>query len=214
VTQPEVVPPPPGEAQGITAIRDDDLRNKWPALLEAATALFHANGYSRTSMQDLADAVGLLKGSLYHYIRSKDDLLFSVIQAHHRQVFQNVTNVRAMPGDAEAKLRQFVRWHAEYTLRNHVRATVFHNEYKFLSTERRREIVAARDEYEDVLRSLVAEAHDAGVLNPSVDPKLATFFILGAINWPARWYRLDGEMSADAIAARFTDWLLAGLMAR
>ncbi len=82
-----------------------------------------------------------------------------------------------------------------------------------LSPERRAEIVAARDRYERTLRKFIVQGIKDGEFR-EVDPKLAVFAILGAINWIARWYRPEGAVHAPELGAQFADYLVGGLMCR
>jgi hypothetical protein len=82
-----------------------------------------------------------------------------------------------------------------------------------LSAERRSEIVAARDRYERVLRRLIVQGIEEGEFK-DVDPKIAVFAILGAINWIARWYQPEGAVQAPELGAQFADYLVGGLRRR
>jgi TetR/AcrR family transcriptional regulator len=107
-----------------------------------------------------------------------------------------------------------------YLIREHVRVMTetlegspLAFEVPALSPERRAEIIAARDRYERVLRDLVLQGIREGEFE-QVDPKIAVFAILGAINWIARWYRPEGAIHAAELGSNFADYLVGGLMCR
>lgn len=187
---------------------------RWREVVDAAAECFHKKGYAGTSIHDVASAVGLLKGSLYHYIRSKDDLLFAVVREHHEAVFANVERVKSLDATYVEKLRAFISWHVEYNASNWQRAGVFYHEFRYLSPERLAEIVDARDAYERELRTLIAEGARAGEIRADVDPKLIAFVVLGVLNSLHQWYRPDGALPAGVIADHFATLLLEGLAGR
>src|SRR5438093_6121381 len=86
-------------------------RRRQNEVLQAAARVFHEKGYESTSIQDIAEAVGILKGSLYYYIRSKEDLLYEILQAVHEDALANIRRVDELEGDALQKLRAFVTAH-------------------------------------------------------------------------------------------------------
>ena len=86
-------------------------RRRQQEILEAAARVFHEKGYESTSIQDIADSVGILKGSLYYYITSKEDLLFEIIQGVHEEALKNLDRTAAVEGDALQKIRAFVVVH-------------------------------------------------------------------------------------------------------
>lgn len=187
---------------------------RWREVVDAAAECFHRKGYAGTSIHDVASAVGLLKGSLYHYIRSKDDLLFAVVREHHEAVFANVERVKSLDASYVEKLRAFIRWHVEYNAANWQRAGVFYHEFRYLSAERLAAIVDARDAYERELRTLIAEGAQAGEIRADVDPKLIAFVVLGVLNSLHQWYRPDGPLPAAAIGEQFATLLIQGVVER
>jgi hypothetical protein len=107
-----------------------------------------------------------------------------------------------------------------YLIREHVRimtetldGSPLAFEVPALSAERRAEVISARDHYEKVLRDLIVQGIKDGEFR-EVDPKIAVFAILGAINWIARWYRPEGEIHAPELGAQFADYLVGGLKCR
>ena len=89
-------------AKPVGARRSRPPRRRRQEILEAAAGVFHAKGYKATSIQDIADAVGILKGSLYYYITSKEDLLFEILEDVHQQGLRNLERIEATPRDAAA----------------------------------------------------------------------------------------------------------------
>lgn len=198
-------------AEGATAAEVRHRRRE-SEIVAAAARIFHEKGYGATSIQDVAEAVGILKGSLYYYIDSKEDLLFAVVEKVHRLGLAFLDEWRRLDVDPLTRLRIVVEGHVRNNLENWTSVGVFFHDFRSLGPERRAEIVGYRDVYDRFLRELIVEAQDAGVLDPEVDPKIATIAILGMLNWVYQWYRPDGPLSPDAIAAEFADLVLSGLV--
>ena len=106
-------------------------------IIDAAAAIFTEKGYAATSIQDVADAVDILKGSLYYYIDSKDDLLYEVIQEVHEGGLENLERAKLYEGTALEKIRGFVWNHITYNAENLTKIAVFFHDFMNLSEERR-----------------------------------------------------------------------------
>lgn len=185
-------------------------------ILAAAMELFSDKGYHSTSMRDIADRLGLQAGSLYVHIRSKEEVLFEIVDRAADRFAEAIERARAEAeargADPEAALRLAVRNHLQVVSDNLDTATVFFHEWKFLDPDRRALILAKRDAYEAAFRDLIAQGIDAGVFRP-VDPRLAGLAVLSMCNWFYQWYSPAGPLSAHEIADRFVDLLLGGLRA-
>jgi AcrR family transcriptional regulator len=186
-------------------------RRRQQEILEAAARVFHEKGYESTSIQDIADSVGILKGSLYYYITSKEDLLFEIIQGVHEEALKNLDRTAAVEGDALQKIRAFVVVHFTHNAHNLVKMAVFFQDFRSLNGERRQVIVEERDLYDSFLRDLIRQAQDEGTVCPDIEPKLAAITILGMMNWIYHWYRPGGDLSASEIANAYADFVIAGL---
>jgi AcrR family transcriptional regulator len=180
-------------------------------VISAAAKLFQEKGYEATSIQDIADELGILKGSLYYYIDTKEDLLFAIIQEVHETALEGLEASRATEGNALVKIRAFV-FNQVMHIASHVeRAGVFFQDFRSLSPERRELIIEERDVYEQFLRDLIDQGQQEGVICTDLDPKFAALAILGTFNWMYQWYRPSGERTPDEIAAIFADFLLPAL---
>lgn len=189
--------------QARTRRRDQGERRQ--EIIDAAAVIFQEKGYTATSIRDVAESVDILKGSLYYYIKSKDDLLFSVIQEVHEGGLANLESGMNADGSALDNIHVFVTRHATYNAANLVKMTVFFHDFRSLSDERRREIVEERDIYDRHLRGLIKAGQEEGSVRADVDPKLAAFWILGGMNWMYQWYRPSGTQPLEVIANEFAD---------
>jgi TetR/AcrR family transcriptional regulator, cholesterol catabolism regulator len=174
-------------------------------ILEEAARLFGRRGYHATSMRDIGEASGMLAGSLYAHISSKEDLLYEIVLRAANRFLDELTAIAAEDASPEERLRRAMRAHVAVVASNVDAAWVFHHEWKALSGERREEIRRLRRRYERLWDEVVRE------LPGSADPRFARLLVLSAANWTYTWYRPDGPLSPVEVADRFTDLLLAGL---
>ena len=174
-------------------------------ILEVAARLFGRRGYHATSMRDIGEAAGMLAGSLYAHISSKEDLLFEIVLRAANRFLDELTAIVATDASPEERLRRAMRAHVAVVASNVDASWAFHHEWKALSGERLEEIRGLRRRYERLWDQIVRD------LPGAADPRFARLLVLSAANWTYTWYRPDGPLSPDEVADRFTDLLLAGL---
>ncbi len=180
-------------------------------ILQAAIDLFASKGYHATSMQDIADALGIQRGSLYHHIESKEDLLFEIMKSGITKMIEPVESVVSSPLPADEKLDRFIETHFD-TISSLGSARVLFRDLKSLPPARRQKIIADRDHYEGLVRRIIVEGVASGQFRP-VDPKFAGLVVLGVCNWACNWYSPNGPLSRAQIARIFANLLLRGLEA-
>ncbi|HSR28926.1 MAG TPA: TetR/AcrR family transcriptional regulator [Anaerolineae bacterium] len=182
-------------------------------LLETASRLFKEKGYHNTSMQDLADALGLQKGSLYYYIDSKKELLRQMLEHATSFLADQIDEIYSSDLPPPDKLRWALEHHA-VTMMDHLDlVTVYLQEYRNLPPKRLQEALAVRKHYEQVLMQIVQDGIALGDFC-TVDVKMAIFGLLGMLNWTHEWFSPDGQFSSQEIAVMLTDLALYGLMKR
>jgi AcrR family transcriptional regulator len=177
-------------------------------LVAVAARLFAERGYHGTSMADLAEAMGVQKGSLYSLTGSKQDLLL-VVTREGAAAFH--TALDRVPEDADplARIGAALRGHLAVVAEQADTATVFTREWRFLQEP---ELTAFRDErrrYETRWRSLLAEAAERGMLRADLDFEATVLLVLSAANWAYTWIRPGAD--TDALADRFFAVLLDGV---
>lgn len=189
------------------------VRPKHDELTAAAVRLFREKGYHATSMQDLAEAVGIQRGSLYHYIEAKEDLLWEIMERAIGRLLAGVEPIAQSGRPADARLRQAVAVHLQTAAHLRDELTILHVELKSLAPHRRAQMQAARDRYQELFRSMIREGVARGEFR-NADPRAAVFAILGACNWFTQWFHAGGPMGSEAFANEFADLFLDGLVSR
>jgi AcrR family transcriptional regulator len=182
-------------------------------LIRAAARLFSTRGYHGTSMQHLADALGLQRGSLYAHIGSKQDLLFDVVEEGAEHFLARGQEAVNLGAPAAERLRALLVGHVETAAQHLESATVFLNEWRYLSPEPRAEIKAKRDAYEAMLVRIIEDGIAGGDFRPDTDVRFATLLTLSAGNWTYAWYRPGGNMTPRDIGERFAELIIKGLEA-
>jgi len=186
-------------------------RKREREILDAAAEIFRRQGYADTSVQDVADAVGILKGSLYYYIDSKEDLLFRVLSEVHEMAGEIVEAVRAMDAPPLERLDEYIRRHVEYNTRNLAKIAVYYHDFGLLSQDRRAEIVKQRAVYEDLLGELIREAQATGEVDPNLSPRLVSNGIFGMLNWIYTWFRPEGSVTPDYLGRLYANLVINGI---
>ena len=177
-------------------------------LTRQAARLFAEKGYHGTSVGDLAEAMGVQKGSLYAHIDSKADLLWDVARDGAAAFHSGLDGIDdTLP--ATDKIRLALRAHLRVVVEQLDVATVFIREWRYLEGERRDEIVTERRRYEERIRALFREGRDLGELRSDLDDSTAALLALSAANWAYTW--LQPGRNTDDLADRFYDQLLDGM---
>ncbi len=206
------VPDFPTAAQGRPGPPLSDHSPRRAELVAAAARLFSAKGYHGTSMQDLGRALGLQRGSLYAHIGSKEELLFDVVNQGAERFLVMARQAASSGEPAAARLRALLVGHVSTAAQHLDSATVFLNEWRYLSAGPRAQIQAKRDHYEAVVRAIISDGIASGEFAPGVDAAMAGRLVLSAGNWIYTWYRPDGALSAEAIGEELSGLILNGLL--
>lgn len=177
-------------------------------LTREAARLFAQKGYHGTSIGDLADALGVQKGSLYSHITSKEDLLYETLM-DGATAFHGALDAIPETATPVEKIRAALRGHLRVVAEQLDVATVFVQEWRYLEGERRDEFVAERRRYEERIRELLREGRDLGDLRSDLDESAAVLLLLSAANWAYTW--LQPGRDTDELADRFFALLVDGM---
>ena len=183
-------------------------------ILERAAEVFDELGYRGASVEELARRVGLRKGSLYHHVRSKEQILGEVLLRGMTLLqggLPGADDARLAPAD---KVRAAIHFHLEWFAAEPHVTGVFLREGRHLPARLRGRLRAQVKDFERRWVALVREGIAAGAFRPDLDPKVTVYAILGLINSVHRWYRPDGRLSMKRIAEAYADMVLDGLRRR
>ena len=180
-------------------------------LVAAAARLFSERGYHGTSMKHLADELGMLKGSLYAHIGSKEELLYDVVEQGATRFLERGHAASALETGASHRLETFLIGHIETAIEHLDASTVFLNEWRYLRDDLRDAVRAQRDEYESTVRSIVEDGIASGEFRRDADVEMTARLVLSAGNWVYAWYRPGGSLSPLEIGRRYAEMIVRGL---
>lgn len=194
--------------RGAAPTADDSRRAE---LILVAARLFRLNGYERTTVRELAEAVGLRSGSLFHYFRSKEEILLAVMANGIQSVIAEGRALMARHEQPAERLEGLFRLHMD-SLINGVGGDAMHAmiyEWRSLTPQAREQIQQLSTDYEQLWDRAINEAVAQGLLQG--DPAIIRKHVLGGMNFTVRWYRPDGRLSAEQVTEQMLRAALPGL---
>jgi AcrR family transcriptional regulator len=191
------------------AVPDDDDGKTADRLLQTAASLFRRKGYAASSTRELSDLLGIQKASLYHHIRSKEDLLLAISLESLKRIIAAVATAEAF-SDPGQRLEAIIAAHVEAALRDRDMHMTMLIELRSLSPERRSEVLRLRDRYEEMLRKVILEEQQEGRLRTDVETKYLTLGLLNLLNWTIFWFDAQGDLSAAELGSTLSTIFLDG----
>lgn len=188
-------------------------RERQREIIEAAAEVFYQSGYAAASVNDVAGRVGILKGSLYHYIDGKEDLLYQLLVETNESALEIIDELDAAGLTGWAALHPFVTRYTAYNCRNRKKVSVYYRDIGLVGPERFAAVLDQRARFEDWLTAQMRRAQDEGEVDPALDVRLAMMFVFGASNWVYQWYDPAGPRTAEEIGALYADMVAAALRA-
>jgi TetR/AcrR family transcriptional regulator, cholesterol catabolism regulator len=185
-------------------------RGRREQIIEAAKELFREKGYHATTIRDIAQRAGMLSGSLYAHIKTKEDLLFEITEevAHH--FVHSLEPIVASQGSATEKFHAALTSHIAVVTEHLDAAAVFSHEWKALTEERKDVIQRERDRYEELWAAIIAEGVKTGEFH-SEFVRFARIVTLSVANWLYQWYDPEGLLKPNEVAERLAAVLMRGL---
>jgi AcrR family transcriptional regulator len=185
--------------------------NRLGEIYRTAAQLICEKGYDATSMSEIADALGITKAGIYHYIAGKQDLLFGIMSYGMDLLEEHVITPTRAIAEAEPRLRAIVRSHALLITRGTNAVTILMDEVAGLTAAHRRKIIQRKRSYMDYVRETLTQLQAEGKLR-DVDLTVATFSLFGMVLWLSRWYRRGGRLTNEQVAEEITKLVLGGLL--
>ena len=186
--------------------------SRWDDVVEAAARVFSEKGFGGASLEDVANEVGMLKGSLYNYIKSKEDLLFAVVRPDAEELLARARELTQVDLPASEKLRQIAIIHIEIINRHLPYVSVYVQEIAGKNVSQ--EWTAMDREYIHLVEQIFAEGIESGAFDSALDPRIAARSLIGAFNWMTRWYQPGEPAQARAVAGQVADVFLSGVLVR
>lgn len=184
---------------------------KLDEIIGAAAKVFSTRGYHAATVQDIADEVGILKGSLYHHVQSKEELLYLVVKEPIASLYQTVGAIVATDLPASDKLRRATHAHLEAFRRHHPHLFVYLRETKDLQRKFRAATRLSPKQYERFWQQILREGMKSGEFRPDLDVQVVSYGLLGMLNWLYKWYDPKGRLTIREVAEQLASLALGGL---
>ncbi|MES2655661.1 MAG: TetR/AcrR family transcriptional regulator [Bacteroidota bacterium] len=187
--------------------------NRKDQIVDAAALLFKQRGYVSTSMRDLATELGIEAASIYHHIKSKEELLESICFDMANKFISNAKEVNDIYFNAEERLRMAIKLHIETITENQNQSAVFLSEWRNLSEPKLGLFKQLRNQYENQFTIILIDGENEDIFDQT-DKKFAVLSILSTINFVNEWYNPEGKMNAAEIAEKLSNFIMGGLRKR
>lgn len=183
-------------------------------IYDAAVRLFGDRTYSAVSMRDISDAVGILPGSLYTHIASKEQLLLEIVEAGIDKYLDAIRPAADSTAAADRRMRQAIKAHLEVLASNRDHTLIAFHQWKHLGAANQRRVVKKRNAYEAMFTTIVEDGLATGVFVGLSDPRLAVLAIIGMLNGVSEWYSSTGKRSSGEVGDILADLVISGLTGR
>ena len=203
------------EAKPVSApltFREIRYREKERSILKKAAQLFAKKGYEKATIEEIAAGLKLNKASLYHYVKSKEELLFRIQMEALDQANEVLEQALDMDLDPEEKFRKVFKSHVVLATKENIIGNLRQQEF-ILPPKWQQIVITARNRFEKNFMNLIEEGVEAGCFEKK-NWKMAALSILGTLVWIPRWYSHKGELSPEQIADALADFFIRGLTAK
>ncbi len=184
--------------------------NRKEQIQQIAARLFKQKGFEATTMRDIASAMDIEAASLYHHIKSKEEILENICFGMADKFITALKEVNDIYFDAEKRLQMAIQFHVQIMTDNLDESAVFLNEWRSLPEPLLSKFIKLRDQYENEFRVIVTDGIHEDIFDQT-DPKFAALTILSAVNWIYQWYNPQGGKSPGEIANQLSTFILTGL---
>jgi TetR/AcrR family transcriptional regulator, cholesterol catabolism regulator len=187
---------------------------KQQQVIRDAARVFAEHGYDQTTIQDLAQAIDLATGGIYHYVGSKEKLLALICDQLMDPLLERAVELLEGAGEPADQLQALVRLWVIHVIEHRDHMLVFQQERHVIERGAQwRDVRTSRKQFERIVEQLIEKAHAAGQLNLG-DERVAISALLGMVNYTAQWYRPRGRLSPIEIADGYIELLLSPLSNR
>ncbi|MFC8848813.1 MULTISPECIES: TetR/AcrR family transcriptional regulator [unclassified Micromonospora] len=190
-----------------------DPENTRKSLISSALELFEKRGFDRTSVQEIADRATLTKGAFYHHFESKDDLLRHIQEEYLEAQLAAIGKIEAGSDDPKVRVAELIRFSLTSVAEYRAHVTIFYQERRNLTADLFAEVTRKRGLVESAFAGMIADGIARGVFRSDVDPRIATFGLVGMCAWAYQWLNVGGPLSVDEVARQFSAMVLEGLSA-
>lgn len=181
-------------------------------IIAAASRLFVEKGFEKTTMEDIGNALGVYKGSLYHHINSKAEIFYEILILSLAESAKKLRKVRRSKMEPEEKFKKIITVHFENILNFSLEYQIVLNERRhMLDRKQEKQVRAKMKAYENHLFEILKEGIDAKVFRDDLNPRVIVAGIMGAGNAIYKWFSLDGPLSFSNITRMYVEFFIEGI---
>lgn len=184
--------------------------NRKEQIISTAAQLFRQKGYAASSMRDIANALSIEAASLYHHIKSKEEILEIICFTMAQKFLSSIAEVNDIYFNAEERLRKAILHHVEIITEDIDKSAVFLREWRSLPENSLSDFIQLRNHYENEFTKIVESGVQEDIFD-HVDVKFAVLSVLSSVNWINEWYKPEGKMGVNEIANKISDFVMGGL---
>lgn len=178
---------------------------------QVVARLFAEKGYHGTSMREIGRVLGMNQSSLYHYYKSKEDILFHIMDEAMDEALTILKEVCTSDLSPEEKLNRVLAFYTRYYAGDQESLTLLVNEMNALNTRSHRILLKKQRQYVHLIRSILEELSEQKMMKP-IDPTLATFAFFGMVHYTIKWYCKEGPIGPDELANFFVEIFTRGIL--
>jgi AcrR family transcriptional regulator len=185
---------------------------RWDEIVDAAGEVFDEKGYAAARIEDIAARVGLLKGSLYYYIDSKEDLLFAIVDGNHSRGIVVIEEGAALEGtDPPTRLGGFIARWIGILGANPGYAALAERDLRRLSPERQAIVMDKRGRIHRFVRDIIEAGIAEGYFDAGIDPGITTNNVFDVLNGISQWFHPARPLTYDELTEHVRRFVLRGL---
>ena len=188
-------------------ISEKKTLDKKEQILASAINIINQRGYAGATMEEIAAALQMTKGSLYYYFKNKSDLMYQCHIYVLAKGKKELDNVLEGEGTAEEILRKMIANHIDYVIDEKETNNLLIKPRNFFEGDQVETVIKFRKLYSNPFDRVIERGINSGEFTVE-DPAFARMMILGATNWTQQWYRPDGKMTKDEIKQKFGDYIM------
>jgi TetR/AcrR family transcriptional regulator, cholesterol catabolism regulator len=203
--------------KGIRQRREERRKNdneqsdaRYKEILSAGAQVFRERGYLQAALQDVADAVGISRPTLYYYISTKEELLTEILKGPIDEATRMICEIASSDASARDRLKRAIALHMETIETYHPEMFIFFAERLHVGRRTRRIRENSRL-YGEAIAKIIEDGQRRGEFRKDIDARVAMLGILGMFNWIHRWYEKAGPLTLPAIGKQFEALALDGL---
>ncbi len=186
-------------------------RNRYNEIINAATELFAKKGYAATSMREISENLDITKATLYHYFKSKEQILFEILDNVMDEALQNLEKISKMNISPEEKLKNVLKFYSKYYVSKQNDLILLVNELNSLNEKYKKILIEKEKKYLNLIKSIFNELNLQGKLK-DIPLTVLAFSFFGMVHYTIKWYHPNGSIKPDKLSEYFVEIFTKGIL--